>query len=105
LDEREHAWIARIGQRNALGWTIAGRNAEGHLVATCVVQVGRRNPAMVRRCSATLTPAGLVHTIADLEPSDEPASTCDDRRGPASRTQTSSYAGIGSRHTPTEALD
>jgi hypothetical protein len=100
LDKCERAWLARVGQRNALGWTIAGRNADGQLVATCVLPAGRDHPGMVRRCSATLTPAGLVHTIAHLEPGDAAetsASTRDD-------SPTRAYAGIGSRRTPRGVL-
>jgi hypothetical protein len=107
LDEREQAWLARIGQHNALGWSIAGRNPDGHLVMTCTVQAGRANPATLRHCSATLTPAGLVHATADLAPnntSEIPASTGDDRDRPRSRARPGAYAGIGSRHTPTDVL-
>ena len=65
LSEGERAWVNHVTARGylTLGWQVVGRDVDGHLVATTVLDCGP-GATVQRQCSATYTPAGLVYRTA-----------------------------------------
>jgi len=64
LTAAEHAWGRGLVQRAwpELGWTVLGRDSNGHLVAGTVLPCGTADAGLrERHCHQTFTPAGLVY--------------------------------------------
>ena len=62
LSDAERSWATQLAGRAwlTLGWQVVGRDPDGHLVAATTLACGR-DTQHERYCTATLTPAGIVH--------------------------------------------